>query len=119
GVQTANIMYEAMQKVGGLGMPLTAHCEDNSLIYGGAFHQGEKAKTLNVPGIPNICESVQIARDVLLTEAANCHYHVCHVSTKESVRTIRDAKKAGIHVTAEVSPHHLLLTENDIPTISY
>lgn len=59
-------------------------------------------------------ESVQIARDVLLAEATGCHYHVCHVSTKESVRVIRDAKKAGIHVTAEVSPHHLVLNENDI-----
>jgi len=57
----------------------------------------------------------QIARDVLLAEATGCHYHVCHVSTKESVRVIRDAKKAGIHVTAEVTPHHLLLTENDVP----
>src|SRR5699024_6965708 len=59
-------------------------------------------------------ESVHIARDVLLAETADCHYHVCHVSTKESVRVIRDAKKAGIKVTAEVSPHHLLLTEDDI-----
>src|SRR5699024_11365518 len=65
-------------------------------------------------GILNVCESVQIARDVLLAEEANCHYHVCHVSTKESVRVIRDAKRAGIRVTAEVSPHHLLLTEDDI-----
>ena len=54
-------------------------------------------------------------RDVLLAEAAHCHYHVCHVSTKESVRAIRDAKAAGIHVTAEVTPHHLLLTEDDVP----
>src|SRR5699024_11286721 len=64
---------------------------------------------------PNIWEAVQIARDVLLAEAAGAHYHVCHVSTKESVRAIRDAKKAGIHVTAEVTPHHLLLTEEDVP----
>src|SRR5699024_6586874 len=71
------------------------------------------SKRLNVPGILSACESVQIARDVLLAETANCHYHVCHVSTKESVRVIRDAKRAGIHVTAEVSPHHLLLTEDD------
>lgn len=119
GVQTANVMYEAMQEVGKLNMPLTAHCEDDSLIYGGAFHQGKRATELNVPGIPNICESVQIARDVLLAEAADCHYHVCHVSTKESVRAIRDAKKAGIRVSAEVSPHHLLLTENNIPDTDY
>ncbi|PWZ65115.1 dihydroorotase, partial [Staphylococcus pseudintermedius] len=87
---------------------IVAHCEDNSLIYGGAMHEGKRSKELGIPGIPNICESVQIARDVLLAEVAGCHYHVCHVSTKESVRVIRDAKRAGIHVTAEVTPHHLL-----------
>uniref|UniRef100_UPI003015F9B7 dihydroorotase n=1 Tax=Oceanobacillus massiliensis TaxID=1465765 RepID=UPI003015F9B7 len=68
----------------------------------------------NLPGIPSLSESVQIARDVLLAEAADCHYHVCHVSTKESVRVIRDAKKAGINVTAEVTPHHILMNEEDI-----
>src|SRR5699024_3188970 len=75
---------------------------------------GDVSERLDLPGIYNACESVQIARDVLLAETAGCHYHVCHVSTKESVRVIRDAKKAGIHVTAEVTPHHLLLTEDDI-----
>ena len=79
------------------------------------MHKGKRSEELGIPGIPNIAESVQIARDVLLAEATGCHYHVCHVSTKESVRVIRDAKKAGIHVTAEVTPHHLLLTENDVP----
>ena len=57
------------------------------------MHEGKRSKKLGIPGIPNICESVQIARDVLLAEAAGCHYHVCHVSTKESVRVIRDAKR--------------------------
>ena len=60
---------------------------------------------------------MQIARDVLLAEATGCHYHVCHISTKESVRVVRDAKKAGIRVTAEVSPHHLLLADTDIPSL--
>ena len=109
------MMYEAMQQAAKLNKAVVAHCEDNSLIYGGAMHQGKRSEELGIPGIPNICESVQIARDVLLAEAANCHYHVCHVSTKESVRAIRDAKAAGIHVTAEVTPHHLLLTEDDVP----
>ncbi|REH77727.1 dihydroorotase [Staphylococcus felis] len=115
GVQQASMMYEAMQKAQKLNKAIVAHCEDNSLIYGGAMHEGKRSQELNIPGIPNICESVQIARDVLLSEATGCHYHVCHVSTKESVRVIRDAKRAGIPVTAEVTPHHLLLTENDIP----
>ncbi|TMW73148.1 dihydroorotase [Alteribacter natronophilus] len=115
GVQEAGRMFEAMKKAAGLNKAVVAHCEDNSLINGGSVHKGEISETLNIPGIPSICESVHIARDVLLAEAAGAHYHVCHVSTKESVRVIRDAKKAGIHVTAEVTPHHLVMSENDIP----
>lgn len=115
GVQEAAKMYEAMQQAKAVNKAVVAHCEDNSLIYGGAMHEGKRSEELGIPGIPNICESVQIARDVLLSEATGCHYHVCHVSTKESVRVIRDAKKADIPVTAEVTPHHLLLTEEDIP----
>ncbi|MGM9921240.1 MAG: dihydroorotase [Bhargavaea sp.] len=115
GVQSAGMMYEAMRDAAEIGMPVVAHCEDNTLIYGGALHDGKRSRELGIPGIPSIAESVHISRDVLLAEAAGAHYHVCHVSTKESVRTIRDAKAAGIRVTAEVTPHHLLLTEDDIP----
>ncbi|PIC81452.1 dihydroorotase [Sporosarcina sp. P18a] len=115
GVQEAGMMYEAMQEAAKIDMAIVAHCEDNTLIYGGAMHEGKRNKELGLPGIPSIAESVHIARDILLAEAAGAHYHVCHVSTKESVRVIRDAKKADIHVTAEVSPHHLLLTEDDVP----
>jgi dihydroorotase len=115
GIQQAGMMYEAMQDAAEVGMPIVAHCEDNTLIYGGAMHEGKRNKELGLPGIPSIAESVHIARDILLAEAAGAHYHVCHVSTKESVRVIRDAKKAGVHVTAEVTPHHLILFENDIP----
>ncbi|WP_226037960.1 dihydroorotase [Aquibacillus saliphilus] len=116
GIQTADKMLKAMEQAARLNMPIVAHCEDNSLIHQGVVHEGSTSKKMDLPGIPSICESVQIARDVLLAEATGCHYHVCHVSTKESVRVIRDAKKAGIHVTAEVTPHHLLLTEEDITT---
>lgn len=115
GVQTAGMMLDAMKRAAQVNKAIVAHCEDNSLIFGGCVHDGEFASQHGLKGIPNIAESVQIARDVLLAEAADCHYHVCHVSTKESVRVIRDAKRAGIRVTAEVSPHHLLLTEDDIP----
>ena len=83
GVQESAMMYEAMQQAAKVNKAVVAHCEDNSLIYGGAMHQGKRSEELGIPGIPNICEAVQIARDVLLAEAANCHYHVCHVSTKE------------------------------------
>ncbi|WP_062197792.1 dihydroorotase [Massilibacterium senegalense] len=115
GVQEAKMMYEAMQQASGLDMAIVAHCEDNSLIYKGCVHEGIFSKKQGLNGIPSICESVQIARDVLLAEAANVHYHVCHISTKESVRVVRDAKKAGIRVTCEVTPHHLLLSDLDIP----
>ncbi|MFC1284360.1 dihydroorotase [Bacillus paralicheniformis] len=115
GVQTAGMMYEAMKKAASIDKAIVAHCEDNSLIYGGSVHDGEFAKANGLNGIPSVCEAVHIARDVLLAEAAGCHYHVCHISTKESVRVVRDAKKAGIRVTAEVTPHHLLLSDSDIP----
>ncbi|QTD42385.1 dihydroorotase [Sporosarcina sp. Te-1] len=115
GVQQAGMMYEAMQDAAKLDMAIVAHCEDNTLIYGGSMHEGKRNKELGLAGIPSIAESVHIARDILLAEAAGAHYHVCHVSTKESVRVIRDAKKAGVRVTAEVTPHHLLLCEDDIP----
>lgn len=111
GVQTADVMLEAMREAAANGKPIVAHCEDNSLVDGGVVHQGQVSERLNLPGIPSLSESVQIARDVLLAEAIGCHYHVCHVSTKESVRVIRDAKRQGCHVTAEVTPHHLLLNE--------
>lgn len=116
GIQLASTMYEQMKDAAAINAIVVAHCEDNSLIYDGVMHEGKRNKELGLPGIPSICESVQIARDVLLAEAAGARYHVCHVSTKESVRAVRDAKAAGIKVTAEVCPHHLLLEEMDIPS---
>lgn len=115
GIQEAGMMLETMKEAAELDMAVVAHCEDNSLIYGGVMHDGKRSRELGLPGIPSVAESVHIARDILLAEAAGAHYHVCHVSTKESVRVIRDAKRAGVRVTAEVTPHHLLLTEEDIP----
>ncbi|WP_053366130.1 dihydroorotase [Bacillus sp. FJAT-27245] len=115
GVQTAAVMLEAMKKAAALNMAIVAHCEEDSLINKGCVHEGSFSKENGLNGIPSVCESVHIARDVLLAEAAGCHYHVCHISTKESVRVVRDAKRAGIRVTAEVTPHHLLLCEDDIP----
>lgn len=114
GVQSSLMMKQAMQMARNLGLPVVAHCEDDTLI-GGAVHDGEFAKRHGIKGIPSEAESIHIGRDILLAEATGVHYHVCHVSTKESVRLIREGKKAGISVTAEVSPHHLLLTEDDIP----
>ncbi|HFQ3630396.1 dihydroorotase [Enterococcus faecium] len=115
GVQTAGTMYLAMKEAAKNNKALVAHTEDESLLFGGVMHAGKKAEELGLPRILSVTESSQIARDLLLAEATGVHYHVCHVSTKESVRVIRDAKKAGIHVTAEVSPHHLILIDEDIP----
>ncbi len=115
GVQTAGTMYLAMKEAAKNNKALVAHTEDKSLLFGGVMHAGKKAEELGLPGILSVTESSQIARDLLLAEATGVHYHVCHVSTKESVRVIRDAKKAGIQVTAEVSPHHLILIDEDIP----
>ncbi|WP_114571146.1 dihydroorotase [Exiguobacterium flavidum] len=113
GVQSAHMMREAMRAAKKLDKAIVAHCEDNTLKEG-CVHEGAYSERNGLKGIPSLAESVQIARDVLIAEETGCHYHVCHVSTKESVRVIRDAKRAGIRVTAEVTPHHLVLTEDDI-----
>lgn len=115
GVQTAGIMYEAMKKAASLDKPIVAHTEDNSLLYGGVMHEGIRNKELGLPGIMGITESSQIARDILLAKETGVHYHVCHVSSKESVAAIREGKRQGVRVTAEVAPHHLILNELDIP----
>lgn len=114
GVQTAGTMYLAMQEAAKLDMAIVAHTEDESLLFGGVMHKGEISEKLGLPGIMSATESSQIARDVLLAQETGVHYHVCHVSTKESVEVIRQAKKHGIHVTCEVCPHHLIMTDNDI-----
>jgi dihydroorotase len=115
GVQSAEMMLAAMKEAQKVNMAIVAHCEENTLINKGCVHEGSFSAKHGLNGIPSVCESVQIARDVLLAEASGCHYHVCHISTKESVRVVRDAKRAGVHVTAEVTPHHLLLSQDDIP----
>lgn len=118
GVQDANTMFEAMKCASINNAIIAAHAEDDSLKGNGVLHQGKVASTLNIPGIPSVSESTQVARDVLLAEAANARYHVCHVSAKETVRIIREAKKTGIKVSAEVTPHHLLLSEDDIKELN-
>lgn len=115
GVENARLMYEAMQGARSVNKAIVAHCEDPDLTYGGSVHDGEVAKRMGIPGIPSVSEAVHIARDAVLAHATGCHYHVCHVSTKESVALIRQAKALGVHITAEVTPHHLLLCEDDIP----
>jgi dihydroorotase len=117
GVQSAGTMFQAMKHAAEVNKVIVAHCEDRSLLNGGVFNEGETSQQLNVKGINSVSESVQVARDVLLAEAAKCQYHVCHISTSESVRTVRDAKAAGIKVTCEVTPHHLLLCDKHITSL--
>lgn len=114
GVQTAGTMYLAMTEAAKVGLPIVAHTEDESLLFGGCMHRGKISEKLGLPGIMSATESSQIARDLILAEETGVHYHVCHLSTKESVRIIREAKQAGVHVTCEVCPHHLIMSEEDI-----
>lgn len=115
GVQNAQMMKDAMKKAKALGMPVIAHCEDDSLVKGACVTEGKFAERHGLKGIPNESEAIHVGRDILLTEATGVHYHVCHVSTEQSVRLIRQAKAIGISVTAEVCPHHLVLSDEDIP----
>lgn len=118
GVQNANTMFEAFKIAAQNDTLIAAHAEDESLKNGGVVHQGLVSDRFNLPGIPSVSESTQVARDVLLAEVYQARYHVCHVSSKETVRVIKDAKKEGIRVSAEVTPHHLLLNENDIQILN-
>ncbi|MNO13424.1 Dihydroorotase [compost metagenome] len=115
GMQNAQMMKDAMRQAASLGMPVIAHCEDNSLVEGAPVAEGEFARKHGLKGIPNESEAIHVGRDILLAEATGVHYHVCHVSTEQSIRLIRQAKQIGINVTAEVCPHHLILSEEDIP----
>lgn len=114
GVQTADTMLQAMIAAADVNKPLVAHLEDDSLLHGGVMNAGEAAKNLELPGITGLAESAQLARDLVLAQATGVHYHVAHISTKTSVELVRIAKSQGVRVTAEVSPHHLLLADTDI-----
>ena len=116
GVQSAGMMKKAMEAAKAHGLPVVAHCEDESLlIHGAAVTDGEFAKKHGLPGICNESESIHVGRDIQLAEATGAHYHVCHISTTQSVRLVRDAKARGVRVSTEVCPHHLLLCDEDIP----
>lgn len=115
GVQNAQMMKNAMALAQSMDMPIIAHCEDDSLVEGAWASEGEFSRKHGLKGIPNESEAIHVGRDVLLAEATGVHYHVCHVSTEQSVRLIRLAKQVGIRVTAEVCPHHLVLSDEDIP----
>ena len=114
GVQSEEMMRRAMEEAAREGVIIAAHCEDNTLLHGGYIHQGRYAASHGHRGICSESEWGQIARDIEIAAATGCHYHVCHISTKESVDIIRNAKKRGIPVTCETAPHYLTLCEDDL-----
>lgn len=114
GVQTAELMKNAMEKCAKLGKIISAHCEVNELLNGGYIHDGEYCKRHNHKGICSESEWAQIKRDCELAKITGCHYHVCHISTKESVEIIRQAKANGVNVTCETGPHYLTMCDEDL-----
>lgn len=114
GVQSDDMMREAMTKAKSLGKMIVAHCEVNELLRGGYIHEGKYAKEHGHKGICSESEWRQIERDLKLAKETGCAYHVCHISTKESVSLIRKARAEGINVTCETAPHYLVLDENDL-----
>ncbi len=112
GVQSEDMMRQAMLEARDLGKLIVAHCEDNSLLRGGYIHDGQYAREHGHRGICSESEYGQIARDLKLAEETGCPYHVCHISAKESVELIRQAKKRGVDVTCETAPHYLILDDS-------
>lgn len=113
-VMNAEIMRRALEYTRLLGIPLFEHCEDMNLTAEGHMNEGVVSARLGIKGIPRVSESVMVSRNCALAAATGGHLHVCHVSTRESVDAIREARRNGVHVTAEVSPHHLTMTEEAV-----
>lgn len=111
GVQSEEMMLHAMEEAKKLDKMIVAHCEDNSLLNGGYIHDGQYAKEHGHKGICSESEWGPIKRDIELSRKTGCHYHVCHISTKESVELIRKAKKEGVNITCETGPHYLTLDD--------
>ena len=114
GVQKDEVMLEAMRRAAELDCILAAHCEDNTLLHGGYIHDGHWCRAHGHKGICSESEWGPIARDLELAARTGCRYHICHVSTKESVALVREAKRSGVRVTCETAPHYLVLCEDDL-----
>ena len=114
GVQSEALMLKCMSAVAGMGKILAAHCEVDELLHGGYIYDGEYARAHGHRGICSESEWREVERDLRLARETGCKFHVCHVSTKESVELIREAKRLGVDVTAETAPHYLLLTDADL-----
>lgn len=114
GVQKDEVMLEAMRRAAHLDCILAAHCEDNTLLHGGYIHDGHWCRAHGHKGICSESEWGPIARDLEQAARTGCRYHICHVSTKESVALVREAKRSGVRVTCETAPHYLVLCEDDL-----
>lgn len=114
GVQSAEVMAEAMRRIAPTGKLLAAHCEVESLLNGGYIHDGEWCKAHGHRGICSESEWGEVKRDIELAEQTGCRLHICHISTKESVALIREAKRRGVKVTCETAPHYLALCDEDM-----
>jgi dihydroorotase len=110
-VQTALLMRRALEYASMFGIPVIDHCEDPSLKGDGVMHEGPTATTLGLRGIPGIAESVMVERNISIAEITGGHFHVAHMSARQSLRAVRDGKSRGVRVTTEVAPHHFLLTD--------
>ena len=113
-VKNSLLMRRAMEYAKGFGLLVVSHCEDMDLVSNGVMNEGEVSTRMGLAGIPNAAESIMVARDILLSQLTGVPVHIAHVSTKESVHFIRDAKKRGIPVTAETAPHYFSLTEKAV-----
>ncbi|MGI2335583.1 MAG: dihydroorotase [Dehalogenimonas sp.] len=111
-VPSARLLKQAMEYAATLGMPILEHCEETSLAEGGQVNEGVIATRLGLAGIPNAAEDIIVARDIALARLTGARLHLCHISTRGAVSLIRQAKAEGVAVTAEVTPHHLTLTED-------
>lgn len=114
-VMNSAVYAKSMKMAKEAGIPVLAHCEDKNLVRAGALNEGEKSKELGVNGITNQVEDIIVARDILLAKETGAKLHLCHCSTADSVRMVKEAKEEGIRVTAEVCPHHFILCDEDIP----
>lgn len=114
GVQSSLVMRNAMEYASMLKLPVLSHAEDEALSNGGVMHEGPVSTRLGLPGIPDMSEYIMVLRDIELARLTGAHLHIQHVSCKESMRAIAQAKSEGVSVTCEVTPHHLMFTDRDL-----
>jgi dihydroorotase len=113
-LENANLMRRSLEYCKGLDIPIFVHAEDLSIADGGSMNEGPFSTFWGIKGIPNACESIMVVRDIALSKLTGAHVHFCHISTKESIEAIRQAKKQVINITCETAPHYFTLTDEDV-----